>query len=79
MVLLHQFSSRCIFKMFVLSVLASVLMHVQLVNSFYIPGVAPTEYKAKEKLDIRVSVTNHLLNVLFLLMHHIKYSSATGC
>ena len=79
MMLLYHCSSRRILKMILLSMLASVMMHAQLVNSFYIPGVAPTEYKAKEKLDIRVSVTNHLLNILFLLMHHIKYSSDTGC
>jgi len=57
MVLLHKFSRR-IFKMFVFSMVASAILHAQLANSFYIPGVAPTEYKAKEKLDIRVSVIN---------------------
>ncbi|XP_065890700.1 transmembrane 9 superfamily member 4-like [Dysidea avara] len=54
MVLPHQlWCCRHIFKMFVFSMLTSVIMQAQLSNSFYIPGVAPTEYKAKEKLDIR--------------------------
>ena len=42
------------------TILTSVIMQAQIVNSFYIPGVAPTEYKAKEKLEIRVS-DEHLI------------------
>ena len=60
MALSYWFINKRIVKMVAFTILTSVIMQAQIVNSFYIPGVAPTEYKAKEKLEIRVS-DEHLI------------------
>ena len=42
-----------------LSVLLCLSLHAPISNSFYIPGVAPTEYKSGEEIGIRVSIVNN--------------------
>ena len=49
-------------KAFMLSaVLLCLCLHAPVSNAFYIPGVAPTEYKNGELIGIRVSITSNVL------------------
>ena len=43
------------------AVLLFLCLHAPVSNAFYIPGVAPTEYKNGELIGIRVSITSNVL------------------
>ena len=57
MALTYNGSHRCItLSIFVLSVLICLSLHAPTSSAFYIPGVAPTEYRGKENIGIRVRI-----------------------
>lgn len=63
MALSFSYSHRCnVLRTFALSVLVCLSLHASTSDAFYIPGVAPTEYKAGEKIGIRVRATKSLPN-----------------
>ena len=52
-----------------LPMLLCLSLHAPISNAFYIPGVAPTEYKSGEKIGIRVSI----INVIILKHYRILF------
>ena len=60
-------------QLYCLRLLSAVLaLQWNVANAFYVPGVAPTEYRQGDLLDIKVSSVI-IVKYLLLLSHHRLY------